>query len=50
MDYLGHRDAARRVDAAVSAVVSRGTTTQDLGGTLSTKEVGMRVCEHLAKG
>jgi len=40
LDHFGHSDAALRVDAAVSASIREGQTTPDLGGSLSTEQVG----------
>ena len=45
--HVGRKDAAKRIDAAVEAVIAAGLTTPDLGGTLRTTEVGDAVCEHL---
>ena len=40
LDDLGHEEAAEAVDAAVADSLAKGETTQDLGGTLSTSQVG----------
>jgi 3-isopropylmalate dehydrogenase len=43
LEYLGHVDAARAVEAAVRDSIAGGETTRDLGGTLSTNEAGERI-------
>ena len=45
LEELGHRDAAAAVEAAVSAALVAGETTADLGGSMTTSEVG----DHLAQ-
>src|SRR3989442_2611615 len=40
LDHLGLGDAARAVEIAVIACVKEGKTTQDIGGSLGTREVG----------
>lgn len=47
---LGHEAAAAAVDAAVDAVVRAGTLTADLGGSVSTAEVGAAVVAALQVG
>lgn len=46
-DYLGLVEPARRIEAAVAAAVAAGETTVDLGGGLSTAQVGDVVCQRL---
>ena len=43
LDHLGLGDAARAVEIAVIACVKEGKTTQDIGGSLGTREVGEAV-------
>jgi 3-isopropylmalate dehydrogenase len=43
LEYLGHADAARAVEAAVRDSIAEGETTRDLGGALSTAEAGERI-------
>ncbi|HYY99147.1 MAG TPA: 3-isopropylmalate dehydrogenase [Pyrinomonadaceae bacterium] len=43
LEYLGHADAARAVEAAVRDSIAGGETTRDLGGPLSTREAGERI-------
>lgn len=45
---LGYADAASRVDGAVAASIARGMTTPDLGGDLTTKEVGAWIAQRAA--
>jgi 3-isopropylmalate dehydrogenase len=40
LDTLGHAEAARTIEAAVAAALRQGQTTPDLGGTLTTSQVG----------
>src|SRR5438067_3426384 len=47
LDHLGLTDAAQAVENAVSACVNDGKTTQDVGGTLGTREVGDAVLARL---
>jgi 3-isopropylmalate dehydrogenase len=44
---LGHAAAADRIDAAVAAALASGARTADLGGTLSTVQMGDAVLAHL---
>jgi 3-isopropylmalate dehydrogenase len=46
-DHFGHADAAARVEDAVAASVREGRTTPDLGGGLSTEEVGGWISSRL---
>lgn len=45
--YLGRRDDAARVERAVDVVLAAGSTTPDLGGTLSTQAAGDAVVAAL---
>src|SRR5262249_26777775 len=40
LDYLGFKEAAIGIEAAVEAAVRAGETTKDIGGSLSTTEAG----------
>ena len=40
LDYLGHAEAARVIDEAVARTLREGQTTPDLGGSLTTSQVG----------
>ena len=48
LEQLGHDAAAADVDTAVRRAIGENSTTPDLGGRLTTVEVGDRVCEILA--
>lgn len=45
--HLGHEEIASEVEEAFTAVIERGEVTPDLGGTLSTAEVGSAVIAEL---
>jgi tartrate dehydrogenase/decarboxylase/D-malate dehydrogenase len=45
--HLGHPQIADQVEAAFTAVVERGEVTPDLGGSLTTREVGAAVIAEL---
>jgi 3-isopropylmalate dehydrogenase len=47
LETLGRPDDARRVERAVEAAVQAGETTQDVGGTLGTKEAGNAILKRL---
>lgn len=47
LDWLGEARAAGIMRSAVERVLAAGQTTPDMGGTLSTKDVGRRVIEAL---
>jgi isocitrate/isopropylmalate dehydrogenase len=40
LDYLGHRQAADAVEAAVQKAVNENQVTADIGGKLGTRECG----------
>jgi 3-isopropylmalate dehydrogenase len=40
LDYLGHKEAAQAVEEAVARSLREGRTTPDLGGSLTTSQVG----------
>jgi 3-isopropylmalate dehydrogenase len=46
-DHFGHQAAAERIEGAVTAAFKAGDTTPDLGGGLSTADVGTRILGHL---
>lgn len=49
LDHLGEHEAARRVEAALRAVIAEGRwTTPDLGGTAGTREMAAAVAERVA--
>ena len=41
--HLGHERAAERIEAAIGAVIAAGELTPDMGGVLTTAEVGERL-------
>jgi 3-isopropylmalate dehydrogenase len=45
---LGMEEAADRIEAAVTAALVSGARTADLGGTLTTREMGDAVLKALA--
>jgi 3-isopropylmalate dehydrogenase len=47
LENLGHQALNQRIEKAVSKAVLSGKTTPDLGGNLSTSEVGDFVCDNL---
>ena len=47
LEHLGHTKAGDAIEAAVRSVIASGRTTPDLGGTLSTQEVGEAVRDAL---
>jgi 3-isopropylmalate dehydrogenase len=47
LEYLGYGEAGRSVERAVQAAVSAREVTRDLGGTLSTEEVGARISQRI---
>jgi 3-isopropylmalate dehydrogenase len=47
LDNLGHREAAAEVERTVAAAIRENRVTADLGGTLSTSEVGDRIAAAL---
>jgi tartrate dehydrogenase/decarboxylase/D-malate dehydrogenase len=49
LEHLGEPTAAARVMAATEAVTASGVVTPDLGGTATTAEVTLGVCERLAR-
>ena len=48
LDFLGHREAAKRVETAVADALKTGQTTVDLGGDLTTSAVGDRIARAVA--
>jgi isocitrate/isopropylmalate dehydrogenase len=43
LDSVGRQEESRRLEEAVAACVRDSETTRDLGGTLSTSEVGQAI-------
>jgi 3-isopropylmalate dehydrogenase len=47
LEYLGHHEASLEVEKAVGEAIASDETTRDLGGKLSTEEVGTAICRRL---
>jgi 3-isopropylmalate dehydrogenase len=47
LEYLGHKQASEAIERAVRAAISNNETTRDLGGHLSTEQVGEAICRRL---
>lgn len=47
LEYLGHKKASEAIQKAVSESILHDETTRDLGGTLSTEQVGTAICQRL---
>jgi 3-isopropylmalate dehydrogenase len=47
LEYLGNKPASEAIEKAVSEAISDDETTRDLGGSLSTEEVGEAICRRL---
>ncbi|MGI8732138.1 MAG: 3-isopropylmalate dehydrogenase [Pyrinomonadaceae bacterium] len=47
LEYVGYPDASKAVETAVRDTVVKDETTPDLGGSLSTEQVGEAVCRRL---
>jgi 3-isopropylmalate dehydrogenase len=49
LDYLGHTEAARVIDEAVARSFHEGQTTPDLGGSLTTSQVGDLIARAVSR-
>jgi 3-isopropylmalate dehydrogenase len=47
LEYLGHKEASEAIEKAVGAAIAQDETTRDLGGQLSTEEVGTAICQKI---
>lgn len=47
LEYLGNKPASEAIEKAVSEAIAHDETTRDLGGTLSTEDVGTAICRRL---
>src|SRR5712691_4731714 len=47
LEYLGHKQASEAIEKAVRAAISNDETTPDVGGHLSTEQVGEAICRRL---
>jgi 3-isopropylmalate dehydrogenase len=50
LNHLGFAEEATKIESAVLEAVRQKKTTQDIGGTLGTKEVGEWIAERVRKG
>ena len=50
LEHLGHRDAADAIENAVRQAIRDGKTTRDIGGSLSTVQVGEAIREAISAG
>jgi 3-isopropylmalate dehydrogenase len=50
LEYLGNKPASQAIEQAVRDSISNNETTRDLGGSLSTTEVGTAICQRLKVG
>jgi 3-isopropylmalate dehydrogenase len=48
LEYLGNKKASDGIQKAVSDAISHNETTPDLGGNLSTEQVGTAICQRLS--
>ncbi len=48
LDYVGYKEAANGIELSVIKALNQGEMTQDLGGKLSTTEMGDTVCKYLS--
>jgi 3-isopropylmalate dehydrogenase len=49
LDYLGHAEAAKTIDEAVARSFREGQTTPDLGGSLTTSQVGDLIARAVSR-
>ncbi len=49
LEYLGHSEAGHAIEKSVKRAIQDGHTTSDLGGTLSTSQVGDALLETLSE-
>ena len=49
LEYLGYQTEGRMIEEAVRGAISADETTRDLGGTLSTEQVGAAIANRLSK-
>ncbi|HVS02019.1 MAG TPA: isocitrate/isopropylmalate family dehydrogenase, partial [Thermoanaerobaculia bacterium] len=49
LDYLGHREAAVEIERLVSQSLREGQVTRDLGGSLTTSQVGDWLAQAIAR-
>src|SRR2546423_993514 len=49
LEYLGYKKASPAIEKAVSEAISNDEMTPDLGGNLSTEQVGTAICSRIAR-
>lgn len=47
LEYSGNKKASKAIEKAVVEAISNDETTKDLGGSLSTEQVGAAICQRL---
>ncbi len=47
LEYLGHKEASQAIQKAVGESIVHDETTRDLGGILSTEQVGSAICQRI---
>lgn len=47
LEYLGHKEASQAIENAVSESILHDETTRDLGGNLSTEQMGAAICQRI---
>lgn len=47
LEYLGHKEASQAIEQAVGEAIAHDETTRDLGGNLSTEQVGKAIRQKL---
>jgi 3-isopropylmalate dehydrogenase len=48
LEYLGHQKASEAIERSVREAIAHDETTRDLGGKLSTEQVGTAICQRLS--
>ena len=47
LEYLGLKNASQAIEEAIGEAISHDETTRDLGGNLSTEQVGTAICQRM---
>jgi isocitrate/isopropylmalate dehydrogenase len=47
LEYLGNKPASEAIEKAVRDAIAHDETTHDLGGSLSTEDVGTAICRRV---
>jgi 3-isopropylmalate dehydrogenase len=48
LEYLGHKKASEAIERAVREAIAHNETTRELGGKLSTEQVGTAICQRIS--